>query len=56
MPDDRTETMIMKKANNQRVKLLVGIVNKDDEGRFTEIVNETATAVHFSGVGHGTAR
>lgn len=46
----------MKKANNQRVKLLVGIVNKDDEGRFTEIVNETATAVHFSGVGHGTAR
>lgn len=41
---------------NNRVKLLVGIINKEDEGRLTEIVNECATAVHFSGVGHGTAR
>lgn len=41
---------------NNRVKLLVGIINKEDEQRFTEIVNECATAVHFSGVGHGTAR
>lgn len=39
-----------------KVKLLVGIINKEDESRFTEIVNECATAVHFSGVGHGTAR
>ncbi len=39
-----------------RVKLLVGIINKEDESRFTEIVNECATAMHFSGVGHGTAR
>ena len=43
-------------AENNRVKLLVGIINKEDEGRLTEIVNECATAVHFSGVGHGTAR
>ncbi len=41
---------------NDRVKLLVGIINKEDEGRFTEIINECATAMHFSGVGHGTAR
>lgn len=41
---------------NKRVKLLVGIINKEDEARFTEIVNDCSTAVHFSGVGHGTAR
>ncbi len=41
---------------NNRVKLLVGIINKEDESKFTEIVNECSTAVHFSGVGHGTAR
>ena len=39
-----------------RVKLLIGIINKEDELRLTEIVNECATAVHFSGMGHGTAR
>lgn len=43
-------------APRGRVKLLVGIINKEDERRFTEIVNECATALHFSGVGHGTAR
>ena len=47
----------MKKVNpNKRVKLLVGIINREDEHKFTEIVNEYATAVHFSGLGHGTAR
>ncbi len=48
----------IKKATPEknRVKLLVGIINKEDEGRLTEIVNECSTAVHFSGVGHGTAR
>lgn len=45
-----------KQTEEKRVKLLVGIINKEDESRFTEIVNECATAVHFSGVGHGTAR
>ena len=43
-------------VRNNRVKLLVGIINKEDESRFTEIVNECAISVHFSGVGHGTAR
>ena len=41
---------------NNRVKLLIGIVSKEDEMRLTEIVNDCATALHFSGVGHGTAR
>lgn len=44
------------KQEPNRVKLLIGIISKEDEGRFTEIVNDCATAVHFSGVGHGTAR
>lgn len=47
----------MRQASSRgRVKLLVGIINKEDERRFTDIVNECATALHFSGVGHGTAR
>ena len=41
---------------DKRVKLLISIINKEDEGRLTEIVNECATAVHFSGMGRGTAR
>lgn len=46
----------MKKvAEDKRVKLLVGIINREDEERFTEIVNESAVALHFSGLGHGTA-
>ena len=44
------------KKNDRRVKLLVGIINKEDERKFTSIVNEIATAIHFSGIGHGTAR
>lgn len=46
----------MKKKQNKRVKLLVGIINKEDELRFTSAVNRCCTAVHFSGIGHGTAR
>ncbi len=47
----------MKKiSENKKVKLLVGIINKEDELRFTDIVNECCTAVHFAGLGHGTAR
>ena len=42
-------------AENKRVKLLVGIINREDEQKFTEIINECATALHFSGLGHGTA-
>lgn len=41
---------------NNRVKLLIGIINKEDEMKFTDIVNECCVAVHYSGVGHGTAR
>ena len=50
--------IVIKKSaqENNRVKLLVGIVSKEDESRLTEIINECATAVHFSGVGHGTAK
>jgi nitrogen regulatory protein PII len=47
----------MKKSDIQKqVKVLVGIINKEDENRFSEIVNENAVALHFSGIGHGTAR
>lgn len=46
----------MKKRIDKRAKLLVGIVNKEDELAFTSAVNKCCTAVHFSGVGHGTAR
>ena len=45
-----------KTPEKNRVKLLVGIINKEDEGRLTDVINECATAVHFSGMGHGTAR
>jgi nitrogen regulatory protein PII len=45
-----------RQADKRRVKLLVGIINKEDEKRFTEIVNDSCVALHFSGVGHGTAR
>ena len=50
--------MAIKKSapENNRVKLLIGIINKEDESRFAELVNECSTALHFSGVGHGTAR
>ena len=46
----------MKGKNNNRAKLLVGIVNKESELAFTAAVNKCCTAVHFSGIGHGTAR
>ena len=46
----------MKKKQNKRAKLLIGIVNKEDEFAFTTAVNKCCTALHFSGVGHGTAR
>ena len=45
-----------RKQENNRVKLLISIIGKEDESRLTEIVNDCATAVHFSGVVHGTAR
>lgn len=45
-----------KEEEQKRVKLLVGIVNKGDEDKLTEIVKECATALSFSGIGQGTAR
>ena len=46
----------MKKKTDRRAKLLVAIINKEDEERFSGTVNKLCTAVHFSGIGHGTAR
>ena len=46
----------MKKKTDRRAKLLVAIINKEDETKFTGTVNKLCTAVHFSGIGHGTAR
>jgi len=46
----------MRKKTDNRAKLLVAIINKEDEVRYTSSVNKCCTAVHFSGIGHGTAR
>lgn len=46
----------MKKKTDRRAKLLVAIINKEDEEQYTSTVNKCCTAVHFSGIGHGTAR
>ncbi len=47
----------MKKSqSSKQAKILVGIVNKDDEVRLAETINRYATALNFSGIGHGTAR
>lgn len=40
---------------DKRVKLLVGIINKEDETKLTEVINEFGVAIHFSGIGYGTA-
>lgn len=45
-----------KNQEARRAKLLVAIINKEDEERITATVNRCCTAVHFSGIGHGTAR
>ena len=46
----------MKKKDPRRVKLLVSIINKEDEARLTETINRNCVAMHFSGIAHGTAR
>lgn len=49
----------MARKNNtmdKRVKLLVCIIKKQDEIALTEACNETSVALHFSGLGYGTAR
>ena len=45
-----------KKQGDKRVKLLVSIINKADQEKLTDTINQLATAMHFSGIGHGTAR
>ncbi len=47
---------IQKKKAERRVKLLVSIINKEDEEKLTETLNRTCVSMHFSGIGHGTAR
>ena len=46
----------MKKQANKRVKVLVSIIGSADEAKLTEVINRFGTALHFSGIGHGTAR
>ena len=46
----------MKRKQDKRAKLLIGIIGKEDEMRFTAAVNKCCTAANFSGIGHGTAR
>ena len=46
----------MRKKAKKIATLLVGIVNKEDEIKFTSAVNKCCTAFHASGIGHGTAR
>ena len=49
--------MAQRKAKQEkRVKLLIAIINKEDEVKLTATVNRCCTAAHFSGIGHGTAR
>lgn len=45
-----------KKQDDKRVKMLVSIINKADQQALTETLNRYAVAMHFSGIGHGTAR
>ena len=40
----------------KRVKLLVGIIKKEDEIAFTEACNQHCVSLHFSGLGFGTAK
>jgi hypothetical protein len=46
------------KKNQQKneVKLLISIVNRDDAEKLPETTNRYCTAMHISGIGHGTAR
>ena len=40
----------------KRAKLLVCIIKKEDEIALTQACNECCVALHFSGLGHGTAK
>ncbi len=45
-----------RKNDDKRVKLLISIINTKDEELLTQTVNSCCTAMHFSGMGNGTAR
>lgn len=45
-----------RRQNDNQVKLLVTIINKQDQPKLTKSINKCCTAMHFSGIGHGTAR
>ena len=47
--------MAQKKQQTRRVKLLVAIINHEDEIRYTDAVGEVCTSLNFSGIAHGTA-
>lgn len=46
----------MAKTTEDRVKLLVGIINRSDEKAYAEAVNECCISVKFTGFAAGTAR
>lgn len=46
----------MRTKRKNQVKLLVSIINKADQAQLTSAINGISTAMHFSGIGHGTAR
>ena len=47
--------MPQKKQQTHKVKLLLAIINREDEATYTDAVNEVCTALNFSGIAHGTA-
>jgi nitrogen regulatory protein PII len=47
--------MARKAPAAKRVKLLVAIINKEDEQRYADAVSESCVALNYSGIAHGTA-
>ena len=48
--------MAKRKNNEKRMKLLMGIINREDEAKFSEVANEYCAALGYSTLGFGTAR
>lgn len=46
----------MAKHDEGRLKLLIGVVGRDDDEAYAEACNECTAALHFSGFGAGTAK
>ncbi|MBO7304305.1 MAG: hypothetical protein J6V09_03705 [Clostridia bacterium] len=45
----------MRKKQSNKVKILVSIIGREDEEKLADTINSYCTAMHFSGLGHGTA-